>query len=340
MYGRVITNFLDLLVKDGAVNLNFEDEIIAGMAITHHGDIVQAQTRKLMGLDDGTTPSSQPSEPAAAASTGEGSSTDDNDDRRDFEEAYVPDDGDDSADNGHHALADSDGAPGTDGSAPEATVVRSDSGEFDDYNRSDSAADDSVTSEEFGEPVTFDVSDREFALVDTADFEPEPGSEISQLDEFADDLAGEDQDPVPTGTGAGLDIADPVDIEPGAGSDIEPVDPFAVELTTPSPSDSSLPDDVMAETGDASDTGTYPESVLGSDTDDEASESDLDYESLTGVPASGEVVFDRSGETGALDADDNGVRIESVDFDEDGSRTGYVTNGPVNTSEKENDTHE
>jgi hypothetical protein len=220
----------------------------------------------------------------------------------------------------------------------------SNSGEFDDYNRSDSAADESATTEkaedEFGEPVTFDDTDREFPLVDTADFEAEPGSEISQLDEFADDLAGEDEDPLPTGTGAKIDLTDPADIEPGAGSDIEHVDPFAEELTTPSPSDSSLPDDVMAEIGDSSDTEMYPESVLGSDTEDESSETDLSYKSLTGVPASKDVVFDRSGETGALDVDDSGVRVESVDFDEDGNRTGYVTNGPINSTQKESDTHE
>lgn len=54
MYGKVITNFLDLLVKDGQINLDFEDEILAGMCITHKGEIVQAQTRKMMGL--GETP--------------------------------------------------------------------------------------------------------------------------------------------------------------------------------------------------------------------------------------------------------------------------------------------
>lgn len=52
MYAKVITNFLDLLIKDGQINLNFDDEIIANMCITHHGDIVQPQTRKMMGLGD------------------------------------------------------------------------------------------------------------------------------------------------------------------------------------------------------------------------------------------------------------------------------------------------
>jgi H+-translocating NAD(P) transhydrogenase subunit alpha len=50
MYAKVITNFLDLLIKDAAIDLNFEDDIIAGMGITHRGEIVQEQTRKAMGI--------------------------------------------------------------------------------------------------------------------------------------------------------------------------------------------------------------------------------------------------------------------------------------------------
>ena len=59
MYAKVITNFLDLLIKDGQVNLNFDDEIIANMAITNRGDIVQAQTRKMMGLDNAAPASTE-----------------------------------------------------------------------------------------------------------------------------------------------------------------------------------------------------------------------------------------------------------------------------------------
>lgn len=56
LYGKVITNFLDLLIKDGQVDLNFDDEIIAGMCVTHQGEIVHAQTRKMMNLDEAPAP--------------------------------------------------------------------------------------------------------------------------------------------------------------------------------------------------------------------------------------------------------------------------------------------
>jgi hypothetical protein len=51
MYSRVIQNLLGLLVKDGAIDLNMEDEIFQGICITRDGEIIQPQTRKAMGLD-------------------------------------------------------------------------------------------------------------------------------------------------------------------------------------------------------------------------------------------------------------------------------------------------
>lgn len=52
MYAKVITNFLDLLIKDGQINLDLSDEILAGMTITHGGQIIQEATRKAMSLED------------------------------------------------------------------------------------------------------------------------------------------------------------------------------------------------------------------------------------------------------------------------------------------------
>ena len=40
MYARNITNLLALIIKDGRLELDFEDEIIADACITHNGKIV------------------------------------------------------------------------------------------------------------------------------------------------------------------------------------------------------------------------------------------------------------------------------------------------------------
>jgi NAD(P) transhydrogenase subunit alpha len=56
-YARNISALLLHLVKDGALALDFEDEITAATVITHDGAIVQEATRKLV-------------EPAAVAAAG------------------------------------------------------------------------------------------------------------------------------------------------------------------------------------------------------------------------------------------------------------------------------
>lgn len=56
LYAKVITNFLDLLIRDGQIDLNMDDEIISAMTITRGGEIVQEQTRKMMGLDEAHSP--------------------------------------------------------------------------------------------------------------------------------------------------------------------------------------------------------------------------------------------------------------------------------------------
>ncbi len=70
MYARVVQNFLGLLIQDGAINLNLDDEIIRGMCITRHGEIIQEQTRKVMGLGEAAAPPPAPepeSEPGSEA---------------------------------------------------------------------------------------------------------------------------------------------------------------------------------------------------------------------------------------------------------------------------------
>jgi NAD(P) transhydrogenase subunit alpha len=68
MYSRVIQNLLALLIPKAEIELNMEDDIFRGMVITRDGQVVQEQTRKMMGLDD-TPPSTAPevSPPTAAA---------------------------------------------------------------------------------------------------------------------------------------------------------------------------------------------------------------------------------------------------------------------------------
>jgi NAD(P) transhydrogenase subunit alpha len=47
LYSRNVQSLLELLVgEDGALNLNFDDEIIAGACITRDGEIVHAAAKK------------------------------------------------------------------------------------------------------------------------------------------------------------------------------------------------------------------------------------------------------------------------------------------------------
>jgi len=61
MYARVMQNFLGLLLKDGRIDLNLDDEILRGMCITRDGEVIQEQTRKAMGLGEAAaTPLPEP----------------------------------------------------------------------------------------------------------------------------------------------------------------------------------------------------------------------------------------------------------------------------------------
>ncbi|MBF6611642.1 MAG: Re/Si-specific NAD(P)(+) transhydrogenase subunit alpha [Chloroflexi bacterium] len=45
LYSKNIFNLLNLLIKDGQLNLNFEDEIIKGTCITYNGEIISPQVK-------------------------------------------------------------------------------------------------------------------------------------------------------------------------------------------------------------------------------------------------------------------------------------------------------
>lgn len=48
MYAKNLENLLDIMVADGEVNLDWEDEIIAGCCLTHDGEVKHAPTKALI----------------------------------------------------------------------------------------------------------------------------------------------------------------------------------------------------------------------------------------------------------------------------------------------------
>jgi NAD(P) transhydrogenase subunit alpha len=63
MYAKNIQTLVKHLVKDGSVQLNFDDEITRGATITHDGQVVHAATAKKLGIE----PAPVTDEPAAAS---------------------------------------------------------------------------------------------------------------------------------------------------------------------------------------------------------------------------------------------------------------------------------
>jgi NAD(P) transhydrogenase subunit alpha len=58
MYAKNIQNLLDLLIKNGKLDPDFEDEIVKGTVITRGGDVVHETTKQRMAEQDssGQTP--------------------------------------------------------------------------------------------------------------------------------------------------------------------------------------------------------------------------------------------------------------------------------------------
>jgi H+-translocating NAD(P) transhydrogenase subunit alpha len=50
MYARNISAFLNLLVKDGKLQLNLEDDIIKSTLLTQGGEVVNSKVREFFGL--------------------------------------------------------------------------------------------------------------------------------------------------------------------------------------------------------------------------------------------------------------------------------------------------
>ena len=50
MYGKNIQTLLELILKDGIINLDFDDEIVAGTVVAHDGEVPHPHMRKLLDL--------------------------------------------------------------------------------------------------------------------------------------------------------------------------------------------------------------------------------------------------------------------------------------------------
>ena len=48
MFGKNVLNFMKLMIKDGAINLNFEDDLVKGTCLTHNGDIVNERVKEAL----------------------------------------------------------------------------------------------------------------------------------------------------------------------------------------------------------------------------------------------------------------------------------------------------
>jgi NAD(P) transhydrogenase subunit alpha len=49
LYARNVMNLLLHLVKEGAITLDFQDEITRGSCVTHGGEIVNERAKQLVG---------------------------------------------------------------------------------------------------------------------------------------------------------------------------------------------------------------------------------------------------------------------------------------------------
>ena len=63
MYSRNITSFLLLMVKEGALAINFEDDIVRDTCVTHDGKISHAPTRERIEKEAGAGTAAAPRSP-------------------------------------------------------------------------------------------------------------------------------------------------------------------------------------------------------------------------------------------------------------------------------------
>lgn len=51
MFGKNMQTLLELIIQEGQLNLNFDDEIVAGTVVAHAGEVPHPHMRKLLGID-------------------------------------------------------------------------------------------------------------------------------------------------------------------------------------------------------------------------------------------------------------------------------------------------
>jgi NAD(P) transhydrogenase subunit alpha len=55
MYAKNVANFAALLVRDGALALDAEDDLVAGCAVARDGEIVDERVRAALGAEEVAT---------------------------------------------------------------------------------------------------------------------------------------------------------------------------------------------------------------------------------------------------------------------------------------------
>ena len=54
MFGKNVFNFLKLIIgEEGALHLNFDDDIVKGTCITHEGEVLNEQVKSVVNKNDG-----------------------------------------------------------------------------------------------------------------------------------------------------------------------------------------------------------------------------------------------------------------------------------------------
>ena len=56
MYAKNVTNFVQLITRDGRLHLNLEDQVVRETLAAHRGEVVNARLRELLGLAPLKTP--------------------------------------------------------------------------------------------------------------------------------------------------------------------------------------------------------------------------------------------------------------------------------------------